>query len=70
MLLGSITSFIDAHSQWALLMMFGLMLLESFGSSRSGEHGGGQSGRRSDVGLSSVGSLRGKVGFVPSSWGR
>jgi hypothetical protein len=29
--LASITSFIEAHSQWALLMMFGLMLLESFG---------------------------------------
>src|SRR6516162_531064 len=37
MLLGSITSFIDAHSQWALLMMFGLMLLESFGLPVPGE---------------------------------
>jgi membrane protein DedA with SNARE-associated domain len=34
---GSITSFIEAHSQWALLMMFGLMLLESFGLPVPGE---------------------------------
>src|SRR6516165_1668329 len=37
MLLGSITSFIDAHSQWALLIMFGLLLLESFGLPVPGE---------------------------------
>jgi membrane protein DedA with SNARE-associated domain len=37
MLLGSITSFVDAHSQWALLMMFGLLLLESFGLPVPGE---------------------------------
>jgi hypothetical protein len=37
MLLGSITSFIDAHSQWALLTMFGLLLLESFGLPVPGE---------------------------------
>jgi membrane protein DedA with SNARE-associated domain len=35
--LASITSFIDAHSQWALLMMFGLLLLESFGLPVPGE---------------------------------
>ena len=37
MLLGSITSFIEAHSQWALLIMFGLLLLESFGLPVPGE---------------------------------
>ena len=36
-LFGSITSFIDAHSQWALMMLFGLMLLESFGLPVPGE---------------------------------
>jgi membrane protein DedA with SNARE-associated domain len=35
--LASITSFIDAHSQWALLLMFGLLLLESFGLPLPGE---------------------------------
>ena len=29
--LASITSFIDQHSQWALLVMFLLLALESFG---------------------------------------
>ena len=37
MLLGSITSFIDAHSQLALLLMFVLLALESFGLPLPGE---------------------------------
>jgi membrane protein DedA with SNARE-associated domain len=37
MVLASITSFIDAHSQWALLMLFGLLFLESFGLPVPGE---------------------------------
>jgi membrane protein DedA with SNARE-associated domain len=35
--LASITTFIDAHSQWALLLMFTLLLLESFGLPVPGE---------------------------------
>jgi membrane protein DedA with SNARE-associated domain len=37
MLLASITSFIEAHSQWALLIMFALLVLESFGLPLPGE---------------------------------
>ena len=36
-MLASLTSFIDAHSQWALLMLFVLLLLESFGLPLPGE---------------------------------
>jgi membrane protein DedA with SNARE-associated domain len=36
-MLASITSFIDQHSQWALLLMFALLLLESFGLPLPGE---------------------------------
>jgi membrane protein DedA with SNARE-associated domain len=35
--LASLTTFIDAHSQWALLMLFVLLLLESFGLPLPGE---------------------------------
>ena len=35
--LASITSFIDAHSQWALLLLFTLLTLESFGLPVPGE---------------------------------
>jgi membrane protein DedA with SNARE-associated domain len=35
--LASITSFIDAHSQWAILAMFVLLMLESFGLPLPGE---------------------------------
>jgi membrane-associated protein len=35
--LASITSFIDAHSHWALLVMFGLIVFESFGLPLPGE---------------------------------
>jgi len=35
--LASVTSFIDQHSQWALLVMFVLLLLESFGLPLPGE---------------------------------
>jgi len=34
---GSITSFIDQHGQWALLLLFGLVALESFGLPLPGE---------------------------------
>lgn len=37
MLTGSITSFIDQHGQWALLLLFGLVALESFGLPLPGE---------------------------------
>src|SRR5262249_8919316 len=37
MALASITSFIDAHSQWALLLLFVLVALESFGLPLPGE---------------------------------
>jgi membrane protein DedA with SNARE-associated domain len=37
MLLASITSFIDQHSRWALLTMFVLLALESFGLPLPGE---------------------------------
>lgn len=37
MLLASITSFIDQHSQWALLLLFVLLALESFGLPLPGE---------------------------------
>jgi membrane protein DedA with SNARE-associated domain len=37
MLVASITSFIEAHSQWALLLMFVLLTLESFGLPLPGE---------------------------------
>ena len=37
MMLGSVTSFIDQHSQWALLVMFVLLTLESFGLPLPGE---------------------------------
>jgi membrane protein DedA with SNARE-associated domain len=37
MLLASITSFIEANSQWALLAMFALLTLESFGLPLPGE---------------------------------
>jgi len=37
MLLASITSVIEAHSQWALLIMFALLVLESFGLPLPGE---------------------------------
>src|SRR5690348_4221564 len=36
-MLASVTSFIDQHSQWALLAMFVLLLLESFGLPLPGE---------------------------------
>jgi membrane protein DedA with SNARE-associated domain len=36
-LLASITSFIEQHSQWALLLMFVLLALESFGRPLPGE---------------------------------
>ncbi len=34
---GSLTTFIDQHRQWALLLLFGLVLLESFGLPLPGE---------------------------------
>src|SRR6516225_12312401 len=37
MLVASITGFIEAHSQWALLLMFVLLALESFGLPLPGE---------------------------------
>jgi membrane protein DedA with SNARE-associated domain len=37
MLLASVTTFIDAHSQWALLLLFALLTLESFGLPLPGE---------------------------------
>jgi membrane protein DedA with SNARE-associated domain len=37
MLLGSITTFINQHSQWALVLMFVLLFLESFGLPIPGE---------------------------------
>jgi membrane protein DedA with SNARE-associated domain len=37
MVVASITSFIEAHSGWALLLMFALLLLESFGLPLPGE---------------------------------
>ncbi|HWQ00995.1 MAG TPA: DedA family protein [Gaiellaceae bacterium] len=37
MLTGSITSFIDQHGQWAFLLLFGLVALESFGLPLPGE---------------------------------
>ena len=37
MLLASVTTFIDAHSQWALLLLFALLTLESFGLPVPGE---------------------------------
>jgi membrane protein DedA with SNARE-associated domain len=37
MLVASVTSFIEAHSQWALLAMFVLLTLESFGLPLPGE---------------------------------
>ena len=37
MLVGSITSFIEQHGQWALLLMFVLLALESFGLPLPGE---------------------------------
>ena len=37
MVTGSITSFIDQHGQWALLLLFGLVALESFGLPLPGE---------------------------------
>jgi membrane-associated protein len=37
LLTGSITSFIDQHGQWALLLLFGLVALESFGLPLPGE---------------------------------
>src|SRR5215510_7585619 len=37
MLVASITSFIDQHSGWALLLMFALLALESFGLPLPGE---------------------------------
>jgi membrane protein DedA with SNARE-associated domain len=37
MLVGSLTSFIEQHSQWALLLMFVLLFLESFGLPVPGE---------------------------------
>jgi membrane protein DedA with SNARE-associated domain len=36
-LLGSITSFIDQHSHWALLLLFALLAMESFGLPLPGE---------------------------------
>jgi membrane protein DedA with SNARE-associated domain len=39
LLTGSITSFIDQHGQWALLLLFGLVALESFGLPLPGETG-------------------------------
>src|SRR5262245_38959128 len=36
-LLASITSFIDQHHQWALLLLFALIALESFGLPLPGE---------------------------------
>lgn len=36
-LLGSITTFIDQHNQWALLLLFVLLALESFGLPLPGE---------------------------------
>jgi len=37
LLTGSITSFIDQHGQWAFLLLFGLVALESFGLPLPGE---------------------------------
>jgi membrane protein DedA with SNARE-associated domain len=37
MILASLTTFIEAHSQWALLMLFLVLLLESFGLPLPGE---------------------------------
>jgi len=37
MLIGSLTTFIDQHSQWALLLLFVLLFLESFGLPLPGE---------------------------------
>src|SRR6476661_8552192 len=37
MLVGSITGFIEQHGQWALLLMFVLLALESFGLPLPGE---------------------------------
>ena len=35
--LGSVLTFVEQHSQWAMLLMFGLLLLESFGLPVPGE---------------------------------
>jgi membrane protein DedA with SNARE-associated domain len=37
MLIGSLMTFIDQHSQWALLVLFVLLFLESFGLPLPGE---------------------------------